>query len=321
MLTVVFDYGGVEVQASDRRERFFVATSRGTELRARDRKGEAEAQCVLESFGAIELDCVERYVPSLDCQADYVVHVEDNAHAYCSFSAHAVPRLRSLGWDVTIADDYPFRVVAPESPLIASVEADDERDDWFSLELGVDVDGNRVSLLPALLDLLERCSDPSGLASLLRTPTRLRGLAARQRPLLHASARAPVLDPEGRRRSSLGPALERQLAQFSEESRGFRGRSRGGLRGRARPPLAGRDARARPRACACRRPRHRKSRSRPSSRPRFAPTRSKASPGCSTCVRSTPAACSPTTWASARRSRPSRTWCSRSSRAARTCRP
>jgi superfamily II DNA or RNA helicase len=176
MLTVVFDYGGVEVRASDRRERFFVATPRGTELVARDRKGEAEAQCVLESFGAIELDCLERYVPSLDCKADYVVHAEDNVHAYCSFSAHAVPRLRALGWDVTIAEDYPFRVVAPESPLIASIEPDDERDDWFSLELGVDVNGNRVSLLPPLLDLLERCSDPSGLASLLRTPTRLRAL-------------------------------------------------------------------------------------------------------------------------------------------------
>ena len=105
MLTVVFDYGGVEVRASDRRERFFVATSRGTELVARDRKGEAEAQCVLESFGAIELDCVERYVPSLDCAADYVVHVEDNVHAYFSYSAHAVPRLKTLGWDVTIAED------------------------------------------------------------------------------------------------------------------------------------------------------------------------------------------------------------------------
>lgn len=176
MLSVVFDYGGVEVRASDRRERFFVATPRGTELVARDRKGEAEAQCVLESFGAIELDCVERYVPSLDCKADYIVHVEDNIHAYCSFTAHAVPRLQALGWDVTIADDYPYKVVSPEQPLIATLEPDDERDDWFSLELGVDVNGQRISLLPPLLELLDRCSDPAGLASLLRTPTRLRAL-------------------------------------------------------------------------------------------------------------------------------------------------
>ncbi|HEV8246836.1 MAG TPA: DEAD/DEAH box helicase, partial [Polyangiaceae bacterium] len=176
LLTLTFDYAGVEVRASDRRERFFVATERGTELVSRNPQDEARAQCLLESFGALELECVDDYVPAFDSEADYLVHPEESVHAWCSFSAHALPRLRSLGWQISVAEDYPYRVVAADAPLLASLEADDERQDWFSLELGIDVDGRRVSLLPALLELLDQCSDPSGLAALLRTPTRLRAL-------------------------------------------------------------------------------------------------------------------------------------------------
>jgi non-specific serine/threonine protein kinase len=177
LVKLTFDYGGMEVRAADRRERFFVFTDRGTELVARDRRGEAHAQCVLESFGAVELECADNYLPPFDCQADYVVHPEENIHAWCSFSAHALPRLRARGWDVSIDPDYPYQVVAPDTALVASIEPEeDEEGDWFSLELGIDVGGQRVSILPALLDLLEKCADPSELGSLLRTSTRLRAL-------------------------------------------------------------------------------------------------------------------------------------------------
>jgi superfamily II DNA or RNA helicase len=177
LIKVTFEYGGVEVRAADRRERFFVFTDRGTELVARDRAGEAQAQCLLESFGAVELDCADHYLAPFDCEADYIVHPEENIHAWCSFSAHALPRLRALGWDVTTEPDYPYQVVGPHTALIASIDPlADEESDWFSLELGIDVNGQRVSILPALLEVLEQCSDPSGLASLLRTPTRLRAL-------------------------------------------------------------------------------------------------------------------------------------------------
>ncbi|HVJ18087.1 MAG TPA: DEAD/DEAH box helicase [Polyangiaceae bacterium] len=176
LIKLTFDYGGVEVRAADRRDRFFVFTERGTELVARNRGDEAQAQCVLESFGAVELECADQYLAPFDCDADYVVHPEENVHAWCSFSAHALPRLRALGWDVSIDPDYPYRVVGPNSALIASIEPEEEEGDWFSLELGIDVSGQRISILPALLEILEQCSEESGLDSLLRTPARLRAL-------------------------------------------------------------------------------------------------------------------------------------------------
>jgi SNF2 family DNA or RNA helicase len=63
-----------------------------------------------------------------------------------------VPRLRALGWEVEISDDYPCRPVTGE--WYAELGTVDDDRDWFELELGVEVDGERVDLLPVLLDLI-----------------------------------------------------------------------------------------------------------------------------------------------------------------------
>ncbi|MCC6875348.1 MAG: DEAD/DEAH box helicase, partial [Sandaracinaceae bacterium] len=80
--------------------------------------------------------------------------------------AHVVPKLRALGWEVIVDESYPSRVVEEEPEWYANVDPDGERPDWFALELGVELEGRRVSLLPALVGLLER-SRGSTLASLL----------------------------------------------------------------------------------------------------------------------------------------------------------
>jgi len=181
VVSLTFDYSGTAVRASDRRERFFVGKGSGVELVARDRSGEARAQCLLENFGAVEMSCAESYCPPLDSQADYLVHPDGNVHAWCSFTAYAVPQLRALGWGVEIAPGYPYSVVSEDSSWYAGLEREDEEssgNDWFSLELGVEIDGRRVNLMPALVELLDECSDADSLESLLRMPTRFRVLPA-----------------------------------------------------------------------------------------------------------------------------------------------
>ncbi len=140
----------------------------------RDLAGEARAQCLLEGFGAVELDCASSYAADLDSQADYIVQVGGNVHTLCSFTAYALPQLESLGFRIEIAGDYPYQVVSPDVPWYANVDSDDGRSDWFSLELGIEIDGKRVNLVPALLELLEECTDLSSLEALLRMPARFR---------------------------------------------------------------------------------------------------------------------------------------------------
>ncbi len=179
VIALLFNYAGTEIRASDRRERFFVAKDGGVAMVERDRAGEARAQCLLESFGAVELACAEGYCPPLDTQADYLVHADGNVHAFCSFTAYAVPQLRALGWTVEVAGDYPYRVASEDLPWYAGLEDTNNEDDgdWFSLELGVEIEGRRVNLLPALVELIDQSADADSLESLLRMPTRFRVLS------------------------------------------------------------------------------------------------------------------------------------------------
>ena len=174
VLALSFEYAGTRIRASDRRKQFFVGAGGGLQRVERDSAGEARAQCLLEGFGAVEVECATAYAADLDSQADYIVQVGGNVHTLCSFTAYALPQLESLGFKIEIAGDYPYQVVSPDVPWYATALADDGRSDWFSLELGIEIEGKRVNLVPALLELLEDCSDASSLEALLRMPARFR---------------------------------------------------------------------------------------------------------------------------------------------------
>ena len=174
VISLCFDYEGVRVRAADRRDRFFVARPAGMAMVGRDRIGEARAQCLLEGFGAIELGQFDEVAPDLDTDADYVVQLDGNLHSYCSFSAYALPQLRTLGWQIEVDPSYPYQVVETDAPWYAAVEPDEQRTDWFGLELGITVDGKRVNMLPAMLELLDGCADGETLEALLKQPSRFR---------------------------------------------------------------------------------------------------------------------------------------------------
>src|SRR3954467_3056805 len=86
-----FDYGGVSIRSSDRRPRFFATPAGGAapvEVE-RDLARERDARYLLESFGAVELACLDGYSAAPGSRADYVVRVEEDVHALCSFTANA----------------------------------------------------------------------------------------------------------------------------------------------------------------------------------------------------------------------------------------
>jgi superfamily II DNA or RNA helicase len=132
-----------------------------------DPERERQARYLLESFGAVELACLEDYAAGPGSRADYLVRVDEDVHGLCSFSAYALPQLRALGWRVEVAADYPFQVVEGEAPWYARVEPEEGSGDWFNLELGIELAGGRVNLLPALLDLLDRLPNAGRIESII----------------------------------------------------------------------------------------------------------------------------------------------------------
>ena len=157
VLRLDFAYG-------DRRVR-----SGGAGRAGRDPAAEMAACRILESLGAIELSALEDVAATPGANVDYVVAIDADPNALCAFGAYALPQLRELGWNIQIAPDYPWQVVAAEAPLYCGARNDEQRPDWFGVELGVEIDGRPIDLLPALLDLLDGAED---LDALLRTSRR-----------------------------------------------------------------------------------------------------------------------------------------------------
>ena len=175
LVAVDFEYAGTRVRASDPRPRVFQAWT--GELAAIDRDTESEAQVrrVIERLGAVELACVDFVAPPDGCEADYVVHVDADEHAFCAFTTRALAEWRALGWRVDVDPAYPFRVVEAQPHWFASLEPAEGRTDWFGLELGIEIDGVRVDLLPVLVDLIEKLDGGlQGLATSCRSTWALR---------------------------------------------------------------------------------------------------------------------------------------------------
>jgi superfamily II DNA or RNA helicase len=73
--------------------------------------------------------------------------------AWLRFLVDGVPRLRGAGWTIIIEESFPYRLAAADD-WYADLSAH-SHPEWFDLQLGVVVDGERVNLLPALVDYLQ----------------------------------------------------------------------------------------------------------------------------------------------------------------------
>jgi superfamily II DNA or RNA helicase len=64
-------------------------------------------------------------------------------------------RLESAGWRITVAPEFPWQRIDVDDWYGQVAEA---QGDWFGVELGVEVDGRRLNLLPLLVEAIEAMS-------------------------------------------------------------------------------------------------------------------------------------------------------------------
>jgi superfamily II DNA or RNA helicase len=168
LIELSFDYDGTRVRASDERQRIFKSGGGSLAHVDRDSVGEASARRLLERLGALELACFDDIAAPPGCDAEYVVRIDAGSHAFCAFTSQALPQLRAAGFQIDIDASFPFRVAPADSPWFAKVEPDAELPGWFSLELGIEVDGAQVDLLPLIVELLGDADEADGLRALSR---------------------------------------------------------------------------------------------------------------------------------------------------------
>ena len=75
-----------------------------------------------------------------------------NDSAWLNFTLNQMNSLRDQGWELQIDEHFGFDL-SPVEDWYANVDEAPERD-WFDLELGIIVNGQRLSLLPILLNLM-----------------------------------------------------------------------------------------------------------------------------------------------------------------------
>ena len=164
-----YSYGGRPINAENSPRELRSFEDGRIVVRRRDLEAERAARRRLEGFG---LRAVER-AGSAGLGSDRIVlRFPEGPAEWPGFVYEALPQLEREGWRIEIEDGFRHRVVDAGGEWTAEVE--DGGGWWFSLDLGIEIDGQRVPLLPVLTSLLGRVRDlasPSGLDALASNGT------------------------------------------------------------------------------------------------------------------------------------------------------
>jgi len=153
-----FDYDGI--LAEERREGVLRRMAGDTvELIERDAGAEADADAVLAALGFVAPDARSPLhgMPG--------VLILPSPEAWLAFMRDGLPRLRAAGWQIEIEGNYSYELVEAQDWYAELSEDGEGAADWFALELGIVVDGERHPLLPLLLQMIRRAPQDFGAAA------------------------------------------------------------------------------------------------------------------------------------------------------------
>ena len=158
-LALDFDYDGVLVPADDERQFVRVASGHGrTEsFVRRDRDAEAAAIAALrqDDFTLMRVtDPDMKEGGAAKGRTVYLFRGRDSSERWHAFATDRVPLLEALGWRNRIDKDFGPRYVQTVGRY--DMRVTDVAAGTFSLDMGVELDGERVPLVPILSRLLER---------------------------------------------------------------------------------------------------------------------------------------------------------------------
>jgi len=118
----------------------------------RDPVGEQLAATRLRRLGFSRVGHM-RYLPFNHPNAADLMLLDLDPDAWVDVMLDDVPALQQEGWAVEVDPDFPVRIAQATGDVLVRIE-EGSGIDWFDLDLGVMVDGERISLVPAMLELI-----------------------------------------------------------------------------------------------------------------------------------------------------------------------
>lgn len=157
LAALTFDYQGMEIPWDDSRDIFNLVNEEQVITFKRHKKMENRAFEILISHGLIQLDRLLEY-NQIKSNKELLNHflVGKNQSDCLNFSFHVLPQLREQGWEISIASDYPYQIVDESiDDWYTTIEEESSNYNWFNLELGIILGGEKVNLLPILQQVLQ----------------------------------------------------------------------------------------------------------------------------------------------------------------------
>ncbi|MFV3405888.1 SNF2-related protein [Pseudomonas sp. NY15463] len=157
---LAFDYDGLRASSNDDKPLTRLAGSTSQRIR-RQPQAEQALRKVLREHG---FKPATRQSKALPDSAGEMHQLPDD-EAWLRFAREGLPALREAGWVVEVHRDFAFNLHEVDDWYANVTEAPSH--EWFDLELGIVVEGQRHSLLPIVLQLLRTSPEllrPSELA-------------------------------------------------------------------------------------------------------------------------------------------------------------
>jgi len=156
-LTLDFDYGDVRIGGGDERQFVRVADAGGPAFVRRDTAAETAAFELLRQDGFVQMRVADGN--NAKGRRVLVFRGQDPGEFWHRFVALRVPALQALGWVSLIDRDFGPRlatVVGECDVAVSDVVGSDGVAGGFSLDFGIEIDGERQPLLPILRRILDR---------------------------------------------------------------------------------------------------------------------------------------------------------------------
>jgi SNF2 family DNA or RNA helicase len=151
---IYFEYHGMRV--SPQSDSAFVTVREGDEILQieRNRKEEQRYLRMLSGEGQFQPagKVLQRWELAGIEPEDYTVRGRDTAVAWNEFILDLLPKLIQQGWKAEYDLNFPHRYAEAEEWFGGITEVPGNR--WFSLEMGIQVDGERINLLPLIVRAL-----------------------------------------------------------------------------------------------------------------------------------------------------------------------
>ena len=185
---VKFRYGEAVLPIQHPNE--FVMLQSGETVRVtRDKKAEA---CAINALGGYGLEELPGFVGTSGSIPERPVYGLESKQAWPPFMQQVIPQMREAGWEIVFSKGFRHHIFEVEA---WEAEFAEEEDGWFSLNMGIVVNGQRLPLAPLLHELfridprwldasrLEKMDDKEHIELLLPDGGRVAVCAERIKPL------------------------------------------------------------------------------------------------------------------------------------------